>query len=146
VWHPIYSNSGEKKCDYRPKRGINIPRGCVNGYSITAAPANSVTHGSFWWCVYQAHSIGGEYATRPVAWAPGTVSFSVRGYEVPSEPSEPSGTPVCFRRKLGLLLMVQYRIHCRLQCRIQYRLQYRIQCHICLEVTLPRIRPNRSLL
>jgi len=45
------------------------------------------------------------YATRPVAWATGSVLFSVRGYEVPSEPSEPSGTPGCFRRKPGLLLM-----------------------------------------
>jgi len=46
-----------------------------------------------------------SYATRPVAWAMGSVYFSVRGYEVPSQPSEPSGTPGCFRRKLELLLM-----------------------------------------
>jgi len=37
----------------------------------------------------------------------GSVKFSIRGYEVPSEPSEPSGTPGCFWRKLVLLLMVQ---------------------------------------
>jgi len=60
-------------CGYRPKKGINITRRCVNGYSITAAPAKSVTHLSFWWCVYQAHSNGGKYATRPVAWAMGGV-------------------------------------------------------------------------
>jgi len=35
----------------------------------------------------------------------GSVEFSVRGYEVPSELSEPSGTPRCFWRKLELLLM-----------------------------------------
>jgi len=46
------------------------------------------------------------YATRPVAWAMGRVSFSVRGYEVPPELSEPSGTPGCFRLKLELLLMI----------------------------------------
>ena len=39
-------------CVYRPKKGINIARHCVNGYSITAAPVTSVTHLSFWWCVY----------------------------------------------------------------------------------------------
>jgi len=42
---------------------------------------------------------------RPVAWATGSVSFSVRGYKVPSELSEPSGTPRCFRCKLALFLM-----------------------------------------
>jgi len=68
VRHPIYySNRGEVKCGYRPKKGINIARRCVNGYSITSAPAKSVTHVSFWWCVYRAHSNGGEYATRQVA-------------------------------------------------------------------------------
>jgi len=105
VRHPIYGNSGEVKCGYQPKKGINIARRCVNGYSITAAPAKSVTHVLFWWCVNWAHSDGGEYATRPVAWATGRVRFSVKGYEVPSEPSEPSGTAGCFRRNLGLLLM-----------------------------------------
>jgi len=105
VRHPIYSNSGEVKCSNRPKKGINIARHCVNGYSITAAPVKSVIHVSFWWCVYQAYSNGGEYATRPVSWATGSGYFSIRGYEVPSEPSEPSGTPGCVRRKLGLLLM-----------------------------------------
>jgi len=34
-------------CSYRPKKGINITRRCVNGYSITAVPAKSVTHMSF---------------------------------------------------------------------------------------------------
>jgi len=42
---------------------------------------------------------------RPVAWATGGIWFSVRGYEVPPEPSETSGTPGRFRWKLGLLLM-----------------------------------------
>ena len=37
--------------------------------------------------------------------AMGSVYFSVRGYEVPSEPSEPTGTPGCFWRQLGLLLI-----------------------------------------
>ena len=46
--------------------GINIARRCVNGYSITAAPMQSVTHMSFGWCVYQAQSNGGEYATGSV--------------------------------------------------------------------------------
>ena len=45
VRHSIYyRNSGEVKCGYRVKKGINIARRCVNGYSITAAPAKSVTH------------------------------------------------------------------------------------------------------
>jgi len=41
---------------------------------------------------------------------------------------------------------LQFRLQCRLQCRIQWRLQYGLQCHICFEVTLPRILPNRSRL
>jgi hypothetical protein len=53
-------------CGYRPKKGINIARHCVNGYSITAAPAKSVTHVSFWWCVCQRHSNGVKYVTRPI--------------------------------------------------------------------------------
>ena len=107
VRHPIYSNSREVKCGYQPKKGINIAKHCVNSYSINAAPAQSITHMSCWWCVYEAQSNGGEYATRPVTWATGSVKFSIRAYKVPSEPSEPSepsGTPGCFRRKLGLLL------------------------------------------
>jgi len=35
-------------------------------------------------------------------------------------------------------------LQCRLQCRIQWRLQNRLQCHICFDVTLPGILPNRS--
>jgi len=105
VRHPIYSNSTEVKCGYRPKKGINIARRCVNGYSITAAPARSVTHVVFWWRVYQAQSNRSKYAMWPVTWATGSVYFSIRGYEVPSEPSELSGTPGCVRWKLGLLLM-----------------------------------------
>jgi len=109
VRHPIYSNSGEVKCGYRLKKGINIARCCVNGYSITVAAAKCVTHVSFCGSVYvttfQAQSDGGIYATRPVTWATGSVYFSVRGNEVQSEPSEPSGTCGYFRRKLGLLLM-----------------------------------------
>jgi hypothetical protein len=103
--HPIYSNSGEVTCGYRPKKGINIARCCVTSYSITAATAKSVTHMSFGWCVYQAQSNGGKYSTRPVAWGTGSVRFSVRGDEVLSEPLEPFGTPGCIRRKLGLSLM-----------------------------------------
>jgi hypothetical protein len=34
-------------CGYRPKKGIIIARRCVNSYSITAAPVNSVTYVSF---------------------------------------------------------------------------------------------------
>jgi len=60
-------------CGYRPNKGINIARRCVNGYSITAAPAKSVTHVSFCWSVYKANSIRGKYATWPVAWATGGV-------------------------------------------------------------------------
>jgi hypothetical protein len=77
----------------------------MNGYSITAATVKSVTPVSFRRCIYQAHSNGGEYTMRPIAWATGSVQFSVRGYEVPSEPSEPSVTPGCLKRKLVLLLM-----------------------------------------
>jgi len=44
-------------------------------------------------------------AARDVCNAIRRVWFSVRGYQVLSEPSEPSGTPGCFRRKLELLLM-----------------------------------------
>jgi len=39
-------------CGYRPKKGINIARRCVNGYYITATLAESVTYVSFRWCVY----------------------------------------------------------------------------------------------
>jgi hypothetical protein len=56
----------------------------------------------FWWYIYvttfRPQSAGGTCATRGCY-------FSVRGYDVQSEPSEPTGTPVCFWRKLGLLLM-----------------------------------------
>jgi len=45
--HPIYSNSREIQCGYLPMKGVNIARCCVNGYSITAARAESVTHVSF---------------------------------------------------------------------------------------------------
>jgi len=87
-------------CGYRLEKSINFPRGCVNGYIITAAPAKIVTHISFSWCVYvtafQAQSNGSKYATRHIAWAKGSVQISIRGYEVPSEPSEQSGTPGCF--------------------------------------------------
>jgi hypothetical protein len=93
-------------CGYRPKKGINITRLRVNGYSMSAAPAKNITHVSFRWCVHQVHSNGGKYATRPIAWATEGIKFSVRGYEVLSEPSEPSGTPGCFRRKPTLLLML----------------------------------------
>jgi hypothetical protein len=64
---------------------------------IRGAPSRS--QGCHW------HSQVLCYATQPVAWATGSVQFSVRGYEVPSEPSEPSGTAGFFRRKPGLLLM-----------------------------------------
>jgi len=105
VCHPIYIYSEEVKCCYWPKKGINIARRCVNGYSITAAPAKSVTHVMLWWCGYQLQSNGGKYATWPVAWVTGSMTLSVRGYELRPEQSDPSGTPGCFRRKLGLLLM-----------------------------------------
>jgi len=70
-------------CGYRLKKGINISRRCVNGYSITAAPANSVTHVSFRWCVYQRHCDGGKCEEQPVVWATGSVEVSVGGYPVP---------------------------------------------------------------
>jgi hypothetical protein len=41
-------------------------------------------------------SEGGMYATQPVTWAKGSVSYSVRGYEIPSAPSDPTGTLRCF--------------------------------------------------
>jgi len=44
VRDPIHSNSGEVECGYRPKKGIKIARCVVDSYSITAAPAKSVTH------------------------------------------------------------------------------------------------------
>jgi hypothetical protein len=44
----------------------------------------------------RAQGKGGIYATRPVIWATESMEFSVRGYEVPSELSEPSRTPGCF--------------------------------------------------
>ena len=43
-------------CGYWQKKGKNIARCCVNGYSITAAPAKNVTHMLFRWCVYHEHS------------------------------------------------------------------------------------------
>jgi len=56
----------------------------------------------------RAQSKGGTYAMWPIAWATGSVYFSVRGYEVLSEPTEPTGTPGCCGRKLGLLLMTNW--------------------------------------
>jgi hypothetical protein len=47
VRHPIYSDSGEVRGGTRPEKGINFSRLWVNGYSITAAPAKSVTRVSF---------------------------------------------------------------------------------------------------
>jgi hypothetical protein len=60
---------------------------------------------SFGWCVYTGHSNAGDNGTRPIAWAKGSVSFSDTGYKVPSESLQLSGTPGCFRRRLGLLVM-----------------------------------------
>jgi len=39
--------SGEVQCGTRPEKGINIARHCVKFFSITAAPAKSVTQVSF---------------------------------------------------------------------------------------------------
>jgi len=100
VQHPIYTNSGEVKCGTRPEKGINILRRWVNCFSITAAPVNTVTHVSFWWCIYDTTKY-----RRYVCNATGSELFSVPVYEVPSEPSERSGTPGCFWRKLWSLLM-----------------------------------------
>jgi len=108
VRHPIYTNSIEVICGYRPKIHINIARRLANGYSITASPAKSETHVSFWWSLYQAQSNGGQWETRPIAWATGSVLFSISRYEVPAELSELSGTPGCFRRTLGSLLMYHF--------------------------------------
>ena len=44
---------------------------------------------------------------QPVARVTGSRKLSVQGYEVRAEPSESSGTPRSFRRKLALLLMLQ---------------------------------------
>jgi len=52
VWHPRYSNSGEVKCGTRPENGVNCARHCVNSCSITTAPAKSITHRLFGWCIY----------------------------------------------------------------------------------------------
>jgi len=83
---------------------------------------------------------------RPVAWAMGSVQFSVRVYEVPSEPSEPSGTPRCFRRKLGSLLMDTFRTWKRspshpahsfnLMVLLHLKCQKNLHCHhVCLQRT-----------
>jgi len=102
VRHPIYSNSREAECGTWPEKGVNIGRHCVDSYSITAAPARSITHMSFWSCIYVtsfwAQSKGDMHAT-------GSMCFSVRGQEVLSEVSEPTRTPRCLSRKVGLLLM-----------------------------------------
>jgi len=110
VRHRIYRNSGEGKCGTRLEKVINIARHCLNSYSITAATAKSVSHLSFWWLVYvttfHVQSERCKYAMRPVAWSAEAMQFSVRGYEVHSEPSELSGTPGCCQLKLGWLLMI----------------------------------------
>jgi len=106
VRHPINSNSGEVKCGTQPEKGINIARHRVNSYSITVAHVKSVTHVSFWSGVYLttfwAERKEGTYGTE-------SVYSSIRWYEAQSEPSELTGTPRCFWRKLGLLLMQQER-------------------------------------
>lgn len=68
----------------------------------THSLTNCVTHVVLRWWVYitsfRAQSNGGVYATRSL-W------LSIRCDEVLSEPSDPAGTPKCFWRKVGLLLM-----------------------------------------
>jgi hypothetical protein len=94
--------NGSASCGYQPKKGIVIATRCVNGYRINTAPAKSITHSSLRWCVYvTALSVQCTGGNNPV----GRVSFSVRGYEVPTEPSESSGTPVCFLRIVWLCLI-----------------------------------------
>jgi len=61
VWHQIYSNSGQVKCGTWQEKGINIARHCVNGSSMTSAPERSVTHLSFWWCVYVSWIQGAKW-------------------------------------------------------------------------------------
>ena len=53
-----------------------------------------------WRPLHQSSKLG------PIARGTGSVKFSVRGYEVPSEPSELSGTPRWFWRKLQFSLML----------------------------------------
>jgi hypothetical protein len=43
VQHPIESNCREVKCGTQPEKGINTAGHFVNGYSITAAAARSIT-------------------------------------------------------------------------------------------------------
>jgi hypothetical protein len=47
VWHPIHSKTGEVGCSTPLEKGINIVTPCVDGYSISAAPAKGITHVSF---------------------------------------------------------------------------------------------------
>ena len=44
--------SREVKCGTWLEKGINSARCCINGYSMTRAPAKSVTHVPFRQCVY----------------------------------------------------------------------------------------------
>jgi len=109
VWHPIYSNGRGVKWGPWPEKCIHIDKRCVNGWNISVPLMNSGTHVLFWWCIFITsfctQSKGGKYATWPFTWVTVNVQWSVREYYVPSALSELSGTPMCFRRKLGLLLM-----------------------------------------
>jgi len=52
VWNRTNSNSGEAKCGTRPENGIHSAICWINSYSITGAPAKSVTYMMLWWCIY----------------------------------------------------------------------------------------------
>lgn len=77
VQHLIYRNSGEVKHGTRPEKGVNNATDFVNGCSITAASAKSVTHMLFRWCIYittfQVHTKVGKHAMRLIAWVTGNV-------------------------------------------------------------------------
>ena len=109
MWHRVYSISGDILCGTQLEKCRHITRCWITGFIVTTAPENSVTQVSFWWCVYsttfQTPSKAGKYTTRPISTATGRVQFSVRGCQVPSEPSELSATRGCSWRKQRLLQM-----------------------------------------
>jgi len=88
--HPICRNSREIKCGTRLENGIIISSHFVNGHHTTAATVKSVTHVSFWCCIYftifQVQSTLAEFAMWS-RW------ITVGGYEVPSDLLRPSETP-----------------------------------------------------
>jgi len=82
---------------------------------------------------FRAQCKGDMYATRPISRATGSVNFSNWRYNAPSEPSELTGTPGCFWRKLRLLLIL-WLLYFKLN-----KLFYICKLRFCFYTTIPAL-------